>query len=59
MKGIKHRNPSQTRNGRIKLFPLGIAQLEQLLEKSVTNKQKGKIRNVLEHKKKIRNKQRE
>lgn len=53
MKGIKHKNPAQTKNGRIKLFPLGIKQLEELLQKSVTAKQRGKIMNVLNHKKKV------
>ena len=50
MKGIKQRNPDQTRNGRVKLAPLNASKLEQMLSMTASKKQKGKIRQELDRK---------
>jgi hypothetical protein len=56
MKGIKNRDPDKTRNGRTKLLPLGIVQLEKLLAATSNTKQKGHIRQELDRKISKRNK---
>lgn len=53
MKGIKDRNPMQTRHGRVRYKAFSIVQLQYMLEKSSNPKAKHKIRNELNRK--IRN----
>ena len=47
MKGIKSKDPMKTRNGRTRLGPLSIAQLEELFSKTAQPKIKHKISNRL------------
>lgn len=47
MKGIKHKDPMKTRNGRTRLGPLNITQLEELIEKSSQPKDKDRYRTKL------------
>lgn len=48
--------PNQTRNGRARIKPLSLTQLTELLDKTQSNRAKGKIRNrILVLEKRIRN----
>lgn len=47
MKGIKNRDPMKTRNGRNRLGPLSIAQLEDLIEKSSQSRDRDRYRSRL------------
>ena len=47
MKGIKHRKPQETHNGRPRLKAFSIVQLEDLITKTSRPKLKDKIRNVI------------
>jgi hypothetical protein len=49
MKGIKSKDPMKTRNGRTRLGPLSIAQLEDLISKTSQPKLKHKMSNRLAH----------
>lgn len=48
MKGIKNRDPMKTRNGKTRLGPLNILQLEELIEKSSRPKDKGRYRQQID-----------
>lgn len=50
MRGFKHRNPDQTKNGRVRLAPLTAKRLEEMLSTTASKKQKGKIRQELARK---------
>lgn len=47
MKGIKNRDPMKTRNGKTRLGPLSIAQLEDLITKTSRPKDKDRMRTRL------------
>lgn len=44
MRGIKARDPMKTRNGRTRLGPLNLAQVEEMIEKTSSKKEKGRLR---------------
>ena len=50
MRGIKPKNPMQTRHGRTRYKAYSVAQLTEMYEKSSTPKVKDKIRNELNRK---------
>jgi hypothetical protein len=50
MKNVKHKNPMQTRHGRIRYKSHSVSQLQEMLVKSSTPKVKDKIRNALNYK---------
>lgn len=50
MRGIKHKNPMQTRHGRVRYKAFSINQLVEMYEKTSTPKSKNKIRNELNRK---------
>jgi hypothetical protein len=52
-KGRRHANPMMTRTGKVRLGPLSLKQLEEILEKSSKPKEQGKIRNRIRTLKKI------
>ena len=52
MKGIKHKNPMQTRHGRPRYKAYSIVQLIEAYEKTSVPKIKSKILNILNHKSK-------
>jgi len=45
MKGIKHRDPKLTKNGRLRVRALNLSQLEEALNKTSQKKIKHKIQN--------------
>lgn len=47
MKGIRHRDPAKTRNGRTRLGPLNITQLEDAIEKTSKPREKDRFRTRL------------
>lgn len=47
MRGIKPRDPMKTRNGRTRLGPLNAVQIEELIAKSSSNKEKDRLRQRL------------
>lgn len=55
MRGIKHKNPMQTRHGRVRYKAFSPKQLIEMYEKSSTPKVKSKIRNELNRKLKNQN----
>jgi hypothetical protein len=50
MKGIKHKNPMQTRHGKPRYKAYNIQQLTEMLEKTSIPKIKDRIRNALNYK---------
>lgn len=50
MRGIKHKNPMQTRHGRVRYKAFSIVQLQDMLEKTTNRKAKHKIRTALNFK---------
>lgn len=48
MRGIKARDPMKTKNGRVRLGPLSIAQLQELIEKTSSKKGKGRFQQRLD-----------
>ena len=50
MRGIKHKNPMQTRHGRIRYKAYSIEQLREMLQKATNAKAKYKIGNALNFK---------
>lgn len=50
MRGIKHKNPMQTRHGKVRYKAYTINQLTELYTKSTTPKVKDKIKNELNRK---------
>jgi len=50
MRGIKHKNPMQTRHGRVRYKAFSIVQLEEMHNKASNPKAKHKIRNELNRK---------
>lgn len=50
MKGIKSKNPMQTRHGRVRYKAFSVAQLEEALEKTSVAKVKHKIKQELNRK---------
>lgn len=50
MKGIKQKNPMQTRHGRVRYKAFSIAQLTEMFEKTTTPKTKYKIKQELDRK---------
>jgi hypothetical protein len=53
MKGIKHKKPMETRNGRPRLKAFSVPQLEELLSKTSIPKLKQKIHNQIVRKSKV------
>lgn len=50
MRGIKHKNPMQTRHGRVRYKAFSITQLQDMLLKATNPKSKYKISNELNRK---------
>lgn len=53
MKGIKHKNPQETRNGRPRFKAFSVKQLEDLINKTSRPKVKDKIRNMIGRKSRL------
>jgi hypothetical protein len=47
MKNIKHRNPMLTKNGKPRVGPLNVAQLEEMITKTSSTKAKHRYRQAI------------
>lgn len=50
MKGVKHRNPFQTKTGKVRVTAYSVAQLEEMVEKTSVPKIKQKMKNEIARK---------